>query len=352
MFNSVVISIAITLVFIFLLLAIMVTAINELMFTFMRSKSKQLEGFLDKLYFDDEDWKDIFKKLKNSPFINVLKKGPHKFPGAIPAETFTTALLAQIGKNELTIEAIQRVSDEHKDSQSDFYVMLRAILSQKPTFEQLRAEIDKMFNNAMDRLTGWYRRNAKIRSFVVAAIICFTLNVDTITITKNLWNNKDKADQLASSAVASVNYFEKVDSTKVVLKSGIDREAQGMADNKALTTSKVGQAVASLDTTDNKPAQQLQESYGVLSSMDLPIGWTKDNMPAATEKPGTKALLWFLKLLGILLTTAAVSMGSPYWFDLLNKLTPLKQSTSKPAAATSSPQNNPAVANNDAGPAV
>jgi hypothetical protein len=341
MFNSVVISIAITLVFIFLLLSVMVTAINDLIFTIWRSKSKRLEEFLSKLYFNDEMWNEIFAKVKHSPFINVLKKEPNKFPGAIPAETFTTALLAHIGKDELTLESIKRAVEEHKDSQSDFYRMLRALLSQNLTFDQLRNEIDKLFNNAMDRLTGWYKRSAKIRSFIVASAICLLLNVDSITITRNLWNNKDKADQMASSAVASINYFDKVDSSRVELRSGGSNLPQNVASNKSLPAVNVAKVVAADDSASKKAAEQLQGSYNMLSGMDLPIGWSKSNMPSKSESGGMMILLWLLKLLGIMLTTAAVSLGAPYWFDILNKLSPLKQGVAKPGKTPPAGAGNP-----------
>lgn len=330
MFNSVVISIAITLVFIFLLLAVMVTAINELVFTFMRSRSKHLEEFLSKLYFEDEKWKAIFEKVKNSPFINVLKKAPKKFPAAIPAETFATAILAEIGDNELTIEAVKKALAANKDPNSDFYKMLKALLSQNPTFEDLKAEIEKMFNRAMDRLSGWYKRNAKIWSFVIALLLCFLLNVDTITITKNLWNNKDKAEQLASFAVAAGKYFEKNDSSEVVMKSGIDTLAYIKVENKALpTTAQVNKAMKTINSPDTLHQQQLQTSYNILANLDVPIGWSKDNIPEKTDNCWMNVGLWLLKLLGLLLTTAAVSLGAPYWFDILNKISPLKQAPAK-----------------------
>lgn len=336
MFNSIVISIAITLVFIFLLLSIMVTAINDIVFTMMRSKSKQLEKYLDELFFDDEHWYSIFSKIKHSPFINVLKKAPHKFPSAIPAENFSTALLAHIGNNDLTIEAMKKavaankVEDAGKDKKSEFFTILEALLSQNPTFEQLRTEIDKIFNNAMDRLSGWYKRKAKMMSFLFAFLICAGFNVDTVSITKNLWNNKDKAEQIASFAAAAGSYFEKNDSSQVVLKNGIDTLAYLKVENIALTHSKAGKLVAGMDTTNNVPVQQLQKSYNILASLDIPMGWTKDNIPAK-KKDGTFDFgLWLLKIIGLLLTTAAVSMGAPYWFDILNKIAPLKQSAIKP----------------------
>jgi len=330
MFNSVFLSIAIALVFIFLLLAVMVTAINELVFTFVRSRARQLEFFLAKLYFNDEQWTKIFNSIKNSPFINVLKKDPDKFPSAIPASSFSTALLADIGKNNLTIEAVKKAVEENKGSNSGFYSMLEALLSQNPTFEQLKAEIEKIFNSAMERLTGWYKYNAKILSFVFALIICAGLNVDTITITKNLWNNKDKAEQIASFAAATASYFEKNDSSQVVFKNGIDTLAYIKAENTALTGSKAGKAIAMIDTTGGKKSeQQLVRSYNVLASLDLPIGWTKENMPANSDNCRVNIGSWFLKILGILLTTAAVALGAPFWFDILNKITPLKQTAGK-----------------------
>ena len=343
MFNSVFLSIAIALVFVFLLLAVMVTAINELVFTFYRSRAKQLEKFLSKLYFHDEEWDKIFAAIKHSPFINVLKKDPKSFPGSIPAETFTTALLAHIGKNNLTIEAVKKAVEENKDTHSGFYSMLSALMSQNPTIEQLRAEIDKLFNSAMERLTGWYKRNAKIMSFVFALIICAGLNIDTITITKNLWNNKDKAEQIASFAASASAYMEKNDSSQVVFRSGSDTLAYLKVENKALTGSKVGQAVAMIDTTGGKKSeQQLVRSYNVLAKLDIPIGWSKENIPANAHNGWMNIGLWLLKILGILLTTAAVSLGAPFWFDILNKITPLKQSTGKSAPAKSgSDQNNP-----------
>jgi hypothetical protein len=186
----------------------------------------------------------------------------------------------------------------------------------------------------MDRLTGWYKRNAKIMSFVFAFLICAGLNVDSITITKNLWNNKDKAEQIASFAAAASAYMEKNDSSQVVFRSGVDTLAYLKVENKALTGSKVGQAVAMIDTTGGKKSeQQLVRSYNVLANLDIPIGWSKNNVPADSGNCWMNIGLWLLKILGILLTTAAVSLGAPFWFDILNKVTPLKQAAGKSAPA-------------------
>jgi hypothetical protein len=83
----------------------------------------------------------------------------------------------------------------------------------------------------------------------------------------------------------------------------------------------------------------------MLSAIDLPMGWSKENYPSTSGSTGRILFEWFLKLLGILLTTAAVSLGAPYWFDILNKITPLKQTSSSGGTAQGKP-----AADNSANP--
>jgi hypothetical protein len=325
MFESIFLSIAITLVFLFLLLAIMVTAINEIIFSVIRSRAKQLEYFLDNLFFNDPQWVKVINGIKNSPFISVLKKKPKKFPGSIPPENFSTAMLAYLGKDNLTIEAVKAGVEEHKDENSEFYKLMKALLSQNPDLKTLSLEINKIFNNAMDRLIGWYKRYAKIFSYIVALILCAGMNIDSITITRNLYNNKEKADRLASFATVASKFMEKNDSSQVVFTSGIDTMAVISAKPSPPSLARIDSAISKIDTVGKKSQQQLVRSYNLLTTMDLPIGWSKENMPAKTPNKCKNVGLWFLKILGLLVTAAAVSLGAPFWFDLLNKVAPLRK---------------------------
>jgi hypothetical protein len=345
MFDSVFLSIAISLVFIFLLIAIMVTAFNQFVFTYWRAGAKQLESYLTKLFFNDRFWDETFKEIKKSPFISVLQKNPGNFPGSIPAENFTSALLASLGSNKITIKAIEEKLATIKDYDSDFYKLMQSLLSENPTIEQLRKEIDKIFNNAMARLSGWYTRNAKLWSFFVALAICVFLNVDVINITRNLWDNKDKAERIASFAVTASKYIEKNDSSQIVFKEGVDTlvtvKVETVAKQKALTQ----ELSALADTNVEKPAQQVIRSYNILADLDIPIGWSKANIPGSQNNCMTFILLWLLKILGILLTALATSLGAPFWFDILNKVSPLKKPTE--TAPQSAPVSKPAAAPGD-----
>ena len=58
----------------------------------------------------------------------------------------------------------------------------------------------------------------------------------------------------------------------------------------------------------------LVEAYG---EQGLPLGWNSETVPRKNASVGTHAGFWASKLLGLLLTTIAISLGVPFWFDVL-----------------------------------
>ena len=43
-----------------------------------------------------------------------------------------------------------------------------------------------------------------------------------------------------------------------------------------------------------------------------PLGWTRGSVPLSTAA-------WAARITGWLITTGAVSLGAPFWFDVLNR---------------------------------
>ncbi|MBM3125942.1 MAG: hypothetical protein FJZ87_12865 [Chloroflexi bacterium] len=58
-----------------------------------------------------------------------------------------------------------------------------------------------------------------------------------------------------------------------------------------------------------------------LGELTIKIGWWQEVRPAANAT--TEEWAWFIgmKALGLMLTAAAVSQGSSFWYDLLKKIT-------------------------------
>lgn len=332
MFSSTILSIAITLVFVYLVVAVMVTGINETWFALSRQRSKQLKKFLSDFFFDDEWRKDIFDRFSNSPFIQVLKKGENKFPAAIPAANFVKAVLTVVGEGKADIKTI-RSKVAAKAGKGGLYQLLDSLISQLKTTEELQAQLENIFDTSMERVTGWYKRYARLSSFAVGLAICAALNLDTINIAVRLWNDKALAEKIAAFSGDMSRNFDKDASGKIVFKDGSGNDVTVQMKD-TITQTEVTKDTASADSTNMMiPVRTVEKSYEVISESGIPMGWSKQNIPPCTKNPWMGAGLWALKVLGIFLTAFAVTLGAPFWFDLLSRVTPLK----KPAGATAAP---------------
>jgi hypothetical protein len=81
----------------------------------------------------------------------------------------------------------------------------------------------------------------------------------------------------------------------------------------------------------------LKDQIGALEGLNLPMWWPSWS-ELDTDLRGFAGLDGFLtKLFGLLLTAGAVSLGAPFWFDLLNKAVNLRATgrpPEKPTTAT------------------
>ena len=66
------------------------------------------------------------------------------------------------------------------------------------------------------------------------------------------------------------------------------------------------------------------------------FGWGSEDFPkfkacgSFLNISGSFLLFWLLKIIGLGITAVAISMGGPFWFDLLGKVIPMRGTGSKP----------------------
>jgi hypothetical protein len=143
----------------------------------------------------------------------------------------------------------------------------------------------------MDRVSGWYRGRKQKIILGIGLAVAIAMNVSTMTVAKTLWTNKI----LRASLTAAADQY-------------LETQRQ--------------------DATNETAKQRLDRHVRELQSFGLPIGWTSEpNDPRSIRQsdPG----IWLERLLGWLLTGCAISIGAPFWFDLLNKVSVVR-STVKP----------------------
>ncbi|HAJ62833.1 MAG TPA: hypothetical protein DCP31_29385, partial [Cyanobacteria bacterium UBA8543] len=252
--------------------------------------------------------------------IDLLEKG-----GAVYREAHATSLdsNSEIYKAYQDIETeIQTVIGKLPLSVRESLAALaqRAQIKSNTVEEELnhfKTEIEVWFDRSMDRASGVYKRNAKGVAFLIGCVIAYAANADTLHIIGRL--SKDtplrnaitqNASQVASDPKSCQNFESQEQST--------------------------GQRSSKLECIRN----QVNES---LDPLILPIGRSPENLKQQEQESQgwqIKANGWQLsfsplrRFIGWMISGLAISMGAPFWFELLGKIMNVRNTGPKPASST------------------
>ena len=102
--------------------------------------------------------------------------------------------------------------------------------------------------------------------------------------------------------------------------------------HNAMLREAVTQAAQTSADQGQPTSEQAQVQLEQMTNLGLPIGWAFDvdsaDPRAIPSTPGG----WIVKVFGLLLTGFAISQGSQIWFDLMNRLLNLRSSAPQPAS--------------------
>jgi hypothetical protein len=312
-FGSAALDTAIGLVLVYLLLSLMCSAITEILETWLKRRSFDLDRGVRQL-LADPDGTGLTKLFYQHPIIASLFRGRYdptsskNLPSYIPSRQFALALMdlmlpsqpsalsgaaGAIGGSGTTpsITPLRDAVAKLEEADALRRTLLTLIDAANNDIVQVRANIEQWFDAAMDRVSGYYKRRSQKILVAIGIVIAVLMNVSSITVAEALWTDQTMRDSLAKIAQ---DYID---------------------------TNDPASATESPQTRFDRKVKELQ-SFG------LPIGWTASagDPRAITEtNPG----LWLERLFGWLLTGCAVSLGAPFWFDMLNKFTVVR-STVKP----------------------
>jgi hypothetical protein len=153
--------------------------------------------------------------------------------------------------------------------------------------EKFKALLEQWYNDQMERISGWYKRKLSLLTFILGFIIAVSFKVDTIQLAMDLSKNEDLRAFYVEGANNMVQNNKTIDSVKL-------EENRKYLDEK-LQESNLMFTIGDVDFSD--------------------LNWQN--------------------FLGFLITAFAISLGAPFWFDLLSKL--MRVRTSLQPAATSTP---------------
>jgi len=296
MFGSQILEVVVGLVLIYLVLSVGCSGIKEIIAAAFSMRSKTLEEGIRSML--QGQGRDLTAELFRHPLIASMARTGEK-PSYIAARAFSLALvdiLAPAGGAQA-----RGIQDLRNGVAQLPQVPLRGTLlslidSSQGDIEAARGKIEGWFNDTMDRVSGWYKRKAQVIIFVAGLILCAAVNADTLMVVKELWNDEAMRHAVVAAAEKKV------------------------------------QPGAPADVASNR--QSLKSAVADIRAVSVPpIGWSSEaddirRVPAETVP-------WALKVIGILLSSFAIVLGAPFWFDVLNNLLKLNARSSGSRPATS-----------------
>jgi hypothetical protein len=287
-----VLAVAIGLVLMYLILSLIVSSVNE----GLASLTDRRANFLRKGVENLLGPKLAERFYRHGLIAALTRKGVrfHAKPSYISSSTFSTALLDVIAQDtpaakrtgsskqaapdlrELT-EHIEAVEDPDAE---DLREALMAFAGESDQWAAFKERIEKWFDEAMERVSGWYRRRTRIVLWAIALVLVGVLNADTVNVARVLW--LDPTVRSAAEAAAQ----------ETIQDEGADQPP-------------------ALD----EPADVVREAAAAIQQLEevgLPLRWSAETTP--NDVPG-----WLLKLMGLVITGFALTFGAPFWFDLLKR---------------------------------
>jgi hypothetical protein len=288
---------------------------------------------LIRLISDDE----IYRRVIHHPLVGNLyrdRAARGKPPSYLDPKDFSSALtdvmVARAAvlagakdhrpRGELTLDDLRRAAKVLRTNGHPLGNAILPILDRAGgDLQTAQAEIEKWFSSGMDRVTGWYRVRAGKNLFAIALLVAVLANVDTIQIVPSLWKNPELRKEMVEAAEAAVR-DDKVAQMKLsaFLKEPPSPESTTRLLEALRGYESRGLPVGFSCLGDAQRSAPLEEVFGACMKA------------ARASLDGTNALL---KILGWLITAMAVSLGAPYWFDLLSKVVSVRGAGRKPPPA-------------------
>ena len=349
MFGSVILDVAIGMAFVYLLLSLIASVIQEMLAAFMQLRAANLERGLRSLFSGDSlrsemDLVDCIydhglvrglysDPLKDSNKIQsrfrkmmdgvrqlarrligispdkplTIQANPLLLPSYIPSRTFALALIDVLNADKeqgyRAMSSITKALAEHDNKAAQ--ALLTLAIDARGDVVAFQRNLEEWYNDAMDRVSGWYKRYTQRVLVVIGLLLAVAFNVNSVRVARSLWLDRDARQAMVDAAG---NYAK---DHPAAANQGAPADA-------------------------GKLREQLQSNVDVFSQVTtsalLPLGWKHpwhfyEDYFRVAPKDAIFAALTILA--GWVMTALAISFGAPFWFDTLNKFMVVR-STVKP----------------------
>jgi len=308
-----ILELVIGLVFIYFLLGLVCTVVLEILANLMNYRANILEAWL-KDTFDNA----LSSELLKHKLIDGLTSDKRR-ASYYPTTVFINAILDLInsegdGNKPYSIDSIgEKIKNSELLPEEFKRTLLQSISESKGDLKRFKNDFGNWFDQAMVRISGTYKKHSQKALVLISFVIVVAFNADTISLSKYFHDNPIQRKAMVDEIDRMVE-DGKLENLYQTIELGSDTS--------------LNEDATPMDSLKSE-IRAFHDLNASLKSYDLPLGWQPVVKVSGKVKPPT--LWWILsKLSGLLLTTLAVSIGAPFWYDVLNKLVNLRSSGKLP----------------------
>ncbi|HYU47912.1 MAG TPA: hypothetical protein VEK84_17250, partial [Terriglobales bacterium] len=234
-------------------------------------------------------------------------------PSYMPAEKFATALMDILTGPNAAATDVAALRAQLQRANIPAAKALNALLADASLdAEAVRKKIEGWFNDQMDRVSGWYKRNAQRNILLIALAVTLILNASTVRMAQTMWETPALRAALVESAKARAQAQQEQGSELLPMVEYTNPN----------------------DPTGGKPVHVPQPplSSSERQLMGQLTGWYSDLQERKHSRQPWGSWL-FSHLVGWIITMLALSLGAPFWFDTLNRFINIRNAGRAPDEA-------------------
>ncbi|MEH1792018.1 MULTISPECIES: hypothetical protein [unclassified Nostoc] len=378
----VVVDITLGLVFIYLILSLLASEIQELIATLLQWRAKHLKLSIELLLSggSESDKSDIINAIKlvqtlyNDPLINTLNqqtkgkvekhfrrltKNPDEQvlekqsgPSYLPSETFAITLLDTLKIPQL-INYVKHPSEEAKTNLNLILASYKELKKgiNDPTsasytkIQEVYGDIDQKFVDFINNELPDEVPDSLIKSL---AVIAQRSRIKVGDLTEEINQFKNEVETWFDRSMDRASGVYKRNAKGVAILIGISIAFLTNTDTfhlikrlseDSVIRSTIAQSASQRIDYINDPAAR-RDIEKLLGNASIPIGWQNINQQFELLDTTKSNLVYIrisqvIKLIcGWVVSGFAIAMGAPFWFDILNKVINVRNAGPKPVAYT------------------
>jgi len=279
MFGSTILDLAMGLIFTFLMISLVTSAVTETISSAAGWRANTLLAGVKEL-LNETTFTGLVKEIYNHAAVNPRSNGAAQNeaelgtkPSYIDPKQFASALIdvtkLPAGANVADVQA--QINAAVPNAQ--LRTLLDGIVTRAGgNINLIRDDIAAWFDNGMQRVAGVYKRKTQLWGFIIAVVLAISLNVDTVRVAHTLWQRPlTESPQLSSIPKA-------------------------------------------------------QDAIVQAEQLGIPLGWDDETRGIFASGLNWG---WAYAIVGWFISAVATLFGAPFWFDALQKFVQLRGAGSK-----------------------